>query len=180
MGVCYFISKCIDKWLGFYRKKCFESYIGQKCPGLKILGKIHCRNKNIRVGKNVIIYPNVMFMGEGEIVIGDNTFIQVNTVLYSHKDYKIFIGNDVMIAWNSFITTSDHRMTIGRSMIDQGVVSSDVTIEDDVWIGGDASILRGSYIKRGCVIGAKSLVNTVTEENGIYVGIPAKKIKTRE
>lgn len=179
MGLFLFFDKCINKWLRFYRKKCFEAYIGQKCPGLQILGKIHMKNKNISMGKNVVIYPNVMFMGEGEISIGDNTFIQVNSIIYSQKGYKVSIGKDVMIAWNSYIINTDHQITLGSPMIRQGTVSGDVIIEDDVWIAGDVTILKGVRIASGSVIAAKALVNKDTDKNGIYAGIPAKLIRKR-
>lgn len=39
------------------------------------------------------------------------------------------------------------------------------------------TIMPGVTIAKGCIIGARSLVTKDTEENGIYVGTPARLIK---
>ena len=41
------------------------------------------------------------------------------------------------------------------------------------------NILDGVILKRGCIIGANSVVTKSTTEYGIYVGSPARKIKER-
>ena len=45
-----------------------------------------------------------------------------------------------------------------------------IVIEDDVWIGAGVKILDGVIIRKGCVIGANTVVNKSTEQYGIYVG----------
>ena len=56
--------------------------------------------------------------------------------------------------------------------------SQPIFIEENVWIGGNSKILKGAFIKKGCVIGANSLVTSkVYEENSLIVGSPAKAIK---
>ena len=146
-------NRIIDKWLRFYRAKSFEAYTGKKAKNLSILGKVYLRNKNVIVGENVTLYPGVMFQGEGEIYIGNNTFLGNNTIVYSEKGYKVSIGADCMIA---------------------------ASIEDNVWLASAVTVLKGVNIKRGSVIGAKAVVNKSTEENGVYVGIPAKLLKNRK
>lgn len=51
-------------------------------------------------------------------------------------------------------------------------------IEDDVLVGGEASILAGVRLRKGCVIGARSLVlpNTTVGPYEFWAGVPAKKI----
>lgn len=51
-----------------------------------IVGKITLINKNIKLGKNITIYPDCMFFGDGEIAIGDNVDIGNGTIIYSSKD----------------------------------------------------------------------------------------------
>lgn len=53
-----------------------------------------------------------------------------------------------------------------------------VYIEDNVWIGGGSIILPHVKIARGGVIGAGAVVTKSTEENSLYLGVPAKKIRT--
>ena len=52
-----------------------------------------------------------------------------------------------------------------------------ITIEDGVWIGASCTILPNATIANGCVIAAGSVVTQSTEPNGLYAGVPAKRIK---
>ena len=164
-------NRIIDKWLRFYRAKSFEAYTGKKAKNLSILGKVYLRNKNVIVGENVTLYPGVMFQGEGEIYIGNNTFLGNNTIVYSEKGYKVSIGADCMIAAMCHIINTDHKIaSVECAMNQQGTV----------WLASAVTVLKGVNIKRGSVIGAKAVVNKSTEENGVYVGIPAKLLKNRK
>lgn len=55
-----------------------------------------------------------------------------------------------------------------------------IVIEDDVWLGSGVKVLDGVVIRKGCVIGANAVVTHSTEAYGVYVGIPAHKIKSRK
>ena len=52
-------------------------------------------------------------------------------------------------------------------------------IENDVWIGTDAIILRGVHIGNGAVIGANSVVTKDVPDFAIVAGVPAKIIKQK-
>ena len=52
-----------------------------------------------------------------------------------------------------------------------------ITLEDNVWLGGDVTILPGVTIGEGSIIGAKSLVNKDIPPNVIAVGNPCKIIR---
>ena len=55
------------------------------------------------------------------------------------------------------------------------------SVEDNVWLASAVTVLKGVNIKRGSVIECESsMVNKSTEENGVYVGIPAKLLKNRK
>ncbi len=56
-------------------------------------------------------------------------------------------------------------------------VAAGVTIGRGVWIGGGAIILPGARIGEGCVIGAGAVVRGVCEPNGMYAGVPARRIR---
>jgi len=55
----------------------------------------------------------------------------------------------------------------------------DVTIEDDVWVGARAVILRGVRIGRGSVIGAGSVVTKSVPPYAIVAGNPARVVRFR-
>ena len=182
--IIYQCSRFINKWTRYYWKKCFEGYLGGiKTENLSIVGKIYLRNPQVHVGKNVTLYPGVMLYGEGDIYIGDNTFLCNNTMIYSEKGHAVYIGANCMIAPMCYITNTDHNTQLSpedRPMNMMGVISQNTYIEDDVWLAEDVTVLKGAHIKKGCVVGAKALIKGETVENGVYVGIPAKLMKVRK
>lgn len=90
------------------------------------------------------------------------------------------IGNGVRIAAHCVIVPSNHIYSDPNEYIyKQGMSCKGITIEDDVWIGAGVKVLDGITIAKGCVIGANAVVSKSTEPYGIYVGVPAKKIKSR-
>ena len=54
-----------------------------------------------------------------------------------------------------------------------------IIIGNDVLVGRLATIISGSNIKDGTIIGSSAYVKISTEENGIYVGTPLKNIGFR-
>ncbi|WP_081357668.1 acyltransferase [Neomoorella thermoacetica] len=52
-----------------------------------------------------------------------------------------------------------------------------VIIGDGCWIGTRAVILPGVKIGEGCIIAAGAVVTKDCESNGLYAGVPAKRIK---
>ena len=54
-----------------------------------------------------------------------------------------------------------------------------VVIEDDVWIGSNAIILKGVHVGFGSVIGAGAIVTKDVPEGSIVAGSPARVIGMR-
>jgi virginiamycin A acetyltransferase len=54
-----------------------------------------------------------------------------------------------------------------------------ITIGNDVWVGDSVSVVGGTSIADGCVIGSKSVVRGETVPYGVYVGNPARLIRLR-
>lgn len=130
------------------------------------------------VGINVAIYPGVFIQNIENLSIGDN--VSIHQMCYIDAVGGIEIGNDVSIAHRSTILSSNH----GYQKLDipikyQEMELAKTTIKDNVWIGCGCSILAGTEIGGGTVIGANSTVTKSIPENCIAVGSPAKVIKTR-
>lgn len=134
--------------------------------------------KNVYVGRNcTITYSNVS--------IGDNVSIGSNCIFLSSVA-KIIMGNHIMFGPAVTMITGNHRIDIlGKYMIhvkeNEKLPENDqdIVIEDDVWIGANAVILKGVRIKEGSIIAAGSVVVKDVEPYAIYGGVPAKKIKER-
>ncbi len=178
--VLLFLDRVFVKILSIYRKNVFLGKIGVKSGDVKVLGKVYVYATNVKIGKNVTIYPNVFFWGDGEIIIGDNVDIGIGTIIFSKK--RVEIGNNVLIAADCYIIDSNHSIKkdakINKQLLD--ISKNGLFIGDDVWIGAGCKIVKDAKINNGAVIGAMSLVNSEIEAFGIAVGIPAKVIKYRQ
>lgn len=118
--------------------------------------------------------------GAGDIVIGDRCYLNSGCVLYSGNGIKI--GCDVLIAANCTLAPVNHAFRdkhrlISEQGFDPGL--GGITIEDDVWIGANCVILDGSVLRRGCVVGAGSLVRGELPEYSICYGTPAVPVSER-
>ncbi len=177
-----FIVKFLSILPASIRKKMFK-----KCKhsqGSIALAKKYALLKSLAVkcGDNVAVYPDAYIMNPQSLSIGNNVSIHPMCYLESGStdEIGITIGNDVSIAHSVTIMATSHNYEdLNVPIKDQGVSLSPIVIEDNVWIGAKATILSGITVKSGCVIGANSVVTHDTEENGVYVGAPAKKIKSR-
>lgn len=136
-----------------------------------------CKSIFSKCGRNVNIERGVFFGSGSEISIGDNSGIGINARISGPLE----IGKNVMMGPDVMIYTSNHNYRdINIPMIQQGETDKQkVIIEDDVWIGARAIILKGVHIKRGAIIGAGSVVTKDVLEYEIVAGNPAKLIKKR-
>jgi len=181
MKIILLFDRFLNKTKRSYRKWTFRAKINCPHSNFVLVDTITLINPNIKLGQNVTIYPDVMFFGDGPIVIGDNVDIGNGVVIYSSKNGGgVTIGKNTLIAAQSYIIDCDHGTRINDLIRNQPNSISPVTIGEDVWIAAGAKILKGSYIHNGAVIGASSLVKGDIPENAIAVGTPARVIKYRE
>ena len=92
----------------------------------------------------------------------------------------VHIGENTLIAAQTYIIDCDHGIKANELIQKQKNTVKEIFIGKDVWIGANVTVLKGSCIEDGAIIGAKSLVKGKIEKNVIAVGIPAKEIKRRE
>jgi acetyltransferase-like isoleucine patch superfamily enzyme len=116
----------------------------------------------------------------GNIEIGHRCFVGDGTKIISAEG-AIRVGNDCLIAEYVTIRASNHGINLGQPINTQASVVDSIEIGDDVWIGRGAMICAGAKVRSGCVIGANAVVTRtlVTEENCVYVGVPARFTKRR-
>lgn len=131
----------------------------------------------IEVGPNCVIDSFVKIKpagGCGEIVIGANSYINSGTVIYSGGGVRI--GSNVLIAANCTLAPVNHEYKQREKIIiDQRFMTSrgGIVIEDDVWIGCNSVILDGAILRKGCVVGAGSVVRGELPAYSVCVGNPA-------
>tara|TARA_B100000965_G_scaffold32366_1_gene23930 strand:- start:15820 stop:16419 length:600 start_codon:yes stop_codon:yes gene_type:complete len=150
---------------------------------VKILGKIDLRNREngkIIFEDNCKIEKDCRFVSarDGIIKIGKGSTITMGAVI--NGGGNVIVGADCILGPRIMINANEHVFKKGKLIKEQGFIHKDVNIEDDCWFGAYVVINKGSYIKKGSVVGALSLINKTTEEYSINAGIPSKKIGQRE
>ena len=93
---------------------------------------------------------------------------------------KISIGNNVMCGSNSSITDTDWHGIHPSERPARYAKKKEVIIEDNVWLGMNVVVLKGSHIGENSIIGANSVVKGVIPRNVIAGGNPAVVIKALE
>ncbi len=110
--------------------------------------------KNIEAGKHLFVNYNCTILDVAKVKIGDNCLLAPNVAIYT-------AGHPVH---------PDTR----ASMYEYG---KEVTIGDNVWIGGNAVICPGVHIGNNVVIGAGSVVTKDIPDWAIAAGNPCKVIR---
>lgn len=109
---------------------------------------------HIEVGKNFFANYNCTILDVARVRIGDNCFMAPNVAIYTaghpiHPD------------------TRNSQYEYGK----------EVTIGDNVWLGGSVVITPGVHIGNNVVIGAGSVVTRDIPDNAIAVGNPCKVVR---
>ena len=110
----------------------------------------------------------------GDVIIGDHTRIGLHNTIIG----PVTIGSHVNLAQGITVTALNHNFEDSDKRIDeQGVSTTPVTIEDDIWIGANAVILPGVTIGNHSVVAAGAVVTKNVPAHSLVAGVPANIIK---
>ena len=128
-------------------------------------------------GENPSIGPNFNCDYGLHITVGKNFLTNYNVTILDIAPVKI--GDYVMIGPNTLITTVGHPLSpLGRRK--HLGKAEPVLIGDDVWIGGNVTVLPGVTIGSNVVVAAGAVVTKDVPDNCVVGGVPAHVIKTLE
>lgn len=124
--------------------------------------------------KNVYVQPSFYCDYGKNIHVGEEFLSNYNVTILDIA--PVHIGDYCMIGPNTLITTVNHPLTVKgrRGRLAQG---KSVSIGNDVWIGGNCTILPGVTIGNNVIIAAGAVVTKDVPDNCVVAGVPAKKIK---
>ena len=111
--------------------------------------------KHTRIGKNVFINFDCVFLDLGGITIEDGVLIAPNVKLLSEG--------------HPLSPEDRHSLMVGH-----------IHIKENAWIGASATILQGVTVGRNAVVAAGAVVSQDVPDNTVVGGIPAKIIKQIE
>lgn len=135
------------------------------------------------VGDDVEIYPNIKFDYGCNTYIGHRCYINFNATFLDCAEIRL--GNDIFIGPNVSFLTPVHPLLAAERNVRTApdghhyMIEScrPITVEDNVWIGGGATVLPGVTIGHDSVIGAGSVVSKDIPPGVIAAGNPCRVIR---
>jgi len=123
------------------------------CPGAQVIG-------DVELGEDVSIWHGAVVRGDTDsITIGDNSNIQDNCVVHCTKGFPVVVKRNVSVG--------------------HGAVIHGCTLEDNVLIGMNATVLNGAHIGKNAIVGAGAVVSEGKEfpERSLILGVPGKLVR---
>ena len=170
--------RSILKLISAYKKQRYcRSYNIDKSVSIGFKAKcLALKRHQITVSKNSCIHCVMTCSANGSISVGSYCSIRYNTTIESEN--SVLIGNYVVISNNSHPTSAKER----KIMLESGEygslwawdnsVSSPIIIEDHVWIGRNAMILKGVTIGEGSIIASGAIVTKNVKPYSLCYGNP--------
>ena len=126
------------------------------------------------VGDKTIICPPFTCEYGKSISVGHSCYLNMGITMLDNA--AITIGDHVLIGPNAQFYTASHPTHFSERR-KHTIFRAPITIEDDVWIGGNVIINQGITIGARSIIAAGAVVTKNVPADSLYGGIPAKFIK---
>jgi maltose O-acetyltransferase len=123
----------------------------------------------------ILISPNCFF-GAPNIRFGADCFLNRDVQMYSSPDGSIELGKNVGIGMGSMLLTTHHEMGGPEARVGPWH-GKPIRIHDGCWLAARVVVLPGVTIGSGCVIAAGAVVTGDCEPNGLYAGVPARRVR---
>ena len=108
-----------------------------------------------KIGKGLVIKNNVIIKSPWNLIIGDHCWL--GEACWIDNLDRVVIGNNVCISQGALLLT-----------------------EDGAWIGAKTVVCPGVRVHRNAILTVGSIATKDMEENGIYQGNPAVRIRERK
>ena len=134
-----------------YNRLVSELFMGNIGEGSRVMSPLTVvRGNRVKIGRNVVVMNNSLFMAAGGITIED----------------------DVMVAANVQLISNNHDL-----YDPQILTCKPVRLKRNCWIGAGATILPGITVGENAVVAAGAVVTKDVEDNTVVGGNPVKVIK---
>lgn len=143
----------------------------------------------IVIGRQSLIMGELLLVRpEGRIHIGEWSYIGPDSKIWAMERIdigaRVFISHGVQVFDNNSHSTSaqdrherfQERQMKGRHLKEEKVTHRSIRIEDDVWVGFNAAILKGVTVGKGAIVGACAVVTHDVPPYTIVAGNPARKV----
>ena len=145
---------------------------GVKLKGsLKISGSVKVKiDSDTRIGKKVKIF------GSGEVTVGNN--VSLNGCWIGCQK-SVSIGDDCLISDCYLLDTDYHNLEPHLRHAPPGPkVKAPIVIERNVWIGANATVMKGVRVGENSAIGLGSVIRKSVPPNVVVIGNPQQIVKS--
>jgi len=143
------------------------------CPN-KMRAKL-LRSLGWKIGEGTIVHWGVLPVAPN-VTIGAGSVIATQAYFDGHG--TIEIGDKTRIGPFSKILSTTHPI---ENSVPRRIAGKDYDLDTKIgfgcWLGTSVMILPGVKVADGCVLAAGSVVTKDTEPNGLYAGVPAKRVR---
>ncbi|WP_242344772.1 WcaF family extracellular polysaccharide biosynthesis acetyltransferase [Anaeromyxobacter terrae] len=126
-----------------------------------------------RIGKGVVLKNHISVKYPWNLTIGNDSWIGEGAWIDSLAN--VTIGSNACLSQGCMIETGNHDWS--KPAFD--LIVREVVVEDGAWAAVKSVLLPGSRLASHAILGAGSVLSGDTEPYGIYVGVPARKVKER-
>ena len=113
------------------------------------------------------------------VYIGENSGSNGTSIFLCEHGSSVKIGNNCMFSWGIEFWASDTHSIYSsdtKKLLNWG---NEIVVEDRVWIGMHACILKNSHVAHDSIVGAHTVVaKKFTEPHCVIAGNPARVVKT--
>jgi putative colanic acid biosynthesis acetyltransferase WcaF len=125
------------------------------------------------VGREARVYSSAHIWLPANFIIGERSVIGPRARVYNQG--QISIGNRVTVSQDASLCASSHDVSDPHFQL----VLQPITIGDDAWIAAEAFVGPGVTVGEGAILGARGVTARNLTSWSIYVGNPARHIKSR-
>lgn len=135
------------------------------------------KNSTLMIGSDSTLKGKISIGSYSSVYFGNNISVTKNLYVRVVEATTLKIGNDCLIASDVIIRTCDGHPIYDINTTLRINKGKNIIINDHVWIGDQAVILKGVTIGTGSIIAMRSIVTKNVDEKVIVAGIPAKVVR---
>lgn len=176
--LAWFQRVVLHRWTRLWSLARLQEATGHRVDSSNvIMGPIELQGtRNIRLGRNALIYPGVYLetQGEGVITLGDDVVLSRGVHIVAFE--RVTLGAGCMVGEYSSLRDANHKLDT-HSIRNAGHVSAPIDIGANVWLGRGSTVLKGASIGPNSVVGANAVVTKPVDAEQIVGGVPARVLR---